>query len=112
MGDILTDLLAWLSNFLSSLQLPNLPTIPTGVPVVLLIVATILTVFIVYVIVKEALLAVLALLGLGAVWFFLSPLYEIVLFSSNGLVFTAMDVVLLALIAGGLYLLTRSKGGK
>jgi hypothetical protein len=112
MADILTDLLAWISSFLSSLQLPSLPAIPQGIPVVLLIAATLLTAFIAYVIAKEALLAVLALLGLGVVWFFLSPLYEIVLFSSNGLVFTAMDVVLLVLIAGGLYLLTRSKGGK
>ena len=108
--DFLTEFLTWLQNFLAGLNLPNFPAPPAGIPVVLLIAATILSAFIAYVIFKEALLAVLALCALGAVWFFLSPLYDIVLFSSGGLVFTAMDVVLLILIAAGLYFLTKPRG--
>ena len=108
--DLLTDILTWLQNFLAGLGLTNFPALPTGVPIVLLIAATVLCAFIAYVVFKGALVAVLALLALCAVWFLLSPLCDIVLFSSGGLVFTAMDLVLLVLIAAGLYFLTRSRG--
>jgi len=108
--DFLTEFLTWLQNFLDGLGLTNFLAVPAGVPIVLLIAATILSAFIAYVVFKGALVAVLALLALCAVWFLLSPLYGIVLFSSGGLIFTAMDLALLALIAAGLYFLTRSRG--
>ena len=108
--DFLTEMWSWLRDFLAGLGLANFPAVPAGVPIVLLIAAAILSAFIAYVVFKGALVAVLALLALCAVWILLSPLYDIVLFSSGGLAFTAMDLVLLALIAAGLYFLTKSKG--
>jgi len=110
--DFLSEIWGWLQNFLTSLQLPNLPQLPQGIPLTFLLVGAAVGLFLLWILLKNALMAVLVLVGLGVLWFLLAPLNSIVLFSQSGLTLTALDGALVAILAVGAYILSKSKGRK